>query len=100
MKEHKEVLADALKDEDVKKEYDKLGAEFAGRRARIIAKTAKIKNEIAITYKVVLDTDQVQSFLENGGTLGDVEHDIKHEGIKSMYVADYEIEEVENVGAE
>ena len=98
MKEHKEVLADALKDEDVKKEYDKLGAEFAGRRARIIAKTAKIKNEIAITYKVVLDTDQVQSFLENGGFLDDIMRDLRHEGIRSMYVADYEVEEVEDVG--
>ena len=66
----------------------------------MVVKQTEIKSEIAITYKVVLDTDQVQSFLENGGTLGDVEHDIKHEGIKSVYVADYEIEEVENVGAE
>ncbi len=59
----------------------------------------KIKSEITVSYKVTLNTDAIEDELKQGriDSLKDVEQDLKKQGIKSAYVMDYEIDEVEDV---
>jgi len=57
----------------------------------------KIKSEIAITYRVELETDLIRFHLSQGKSVDAIIKDIKSFGVKSIYVADFEVEDVENI---
>ena len=65
-----------------------------------VIKQAKIKNEIVITYKAQLETDLIEFHLGQGKSVDAIMKDIKSWGVKSIYVRDYEVEDVESIGTE
>lgn len=55
-----------------------------------------MKSELALTVILKLNTDLIEEHLAQGDSFYDIEQDIKHHDLKSAYVYDYEVIDLEH----
>jgi hypothetical protein len=57
----------------------------------------EIKTQIKVTYIYYLDQNNITEALNDGKSPDDIKRDVKYRGIKSRFVTDYNIDEVESI---
>ncbi len=56
-----------------------------------------IKTQIKVVYIYFLDQNNITEALNDGISPDDIKRDVKYRGIKSRFVTDYDVDEVESI---